>query len=210
MSYLPIVRHPDEIQPTESRLYFFDTNVWLEILNPFPNDNSLKPYLSLWRRLSDAGLPFVVVNSLLVSELFNTFLRTRFNRWRKLPAVADQLLADGLRMRGEVIDYKRHYRPTKEHQDLVTLLRDEFSAYEYLMDYPEPDHDLDRVLLPRMLVNYKSDTDFNDRYYTEFCKERQIVLVTHDSDFFIGGLEVVTANVNTLKRYAEIKKPGSS
>lgn len=210
MGQLSVVIHPDEveIQPDASRLYFFDANVWLEVLSFSPNLND--PYLKLWRRLSERGIPCVVVNPVLVSEVFNAFLRIRYKRWARLPDTEATLLREGKRLKGDLIDYKKHYRPTQEHQELVEYLLGEFSAYDsYLLTYPEPDRDLDRVVLPRMLANLKSDADFNDRYYTEFCRERNLIMVTHDGDFFVSGLEVVTANPALLAQYGTGRKSGS-
>jgi predicted nucleic acid-binding protein len=208
MKEIPLIVHPDEaqIQPDASRLYFFDANIWLQLLQRQNTNKELQPYVRLWDRLSNEGLPFVVVNPVLVSEVFNTFLRIRFNRWRRLPATAEQLLTSGARQHGDEIDYKRHYRPTEEYRSWLRIMLDEFSSYGYLRAEPAEPRDVDQPILTQLLDGFGSDADFNDQYYVEYCRQCGLVLVTQDGDFYPRGLEVITANQKTLDTYADMQR----
>jgi predicted nucleic acid-binding protein len=202
MGYKPIVIHPDTIQPDESRLYFFDANIWLQLLNRYTIAPDLRPYVDLWDRLAEKGEPFAVVNAVVLSEVVNRFLRNRFDRWAALPATIQQLRANGQLGQAARPNFKRHYRPTEECKSDTRLLLDEFYAYTYFFQYLDLPQESE--LLPAMLEHYSADNDFNDQYYKLLCEKHSLTLVTHDGDFFVGGIEVVTTNRRTQHLYAQM------
>jgi len=64
----------------------------------------------------------------------------------------------------------------------------------------------DSEIIPQLLDKYSADGDFNDQYYKMLCERAELILVTHDGDFYVGGIEVVTANQKTLRKYEDMKR----
>lgn len=201
--HLPVIYHPKDVQPAPSRLYFFDANVWLQLLSPFKVRPDMQPYVDLWRKLKEAGTPCVVANAVLVSEIFNRYLRLRFEVWKSAPATITELQKTGLWSNGDKIDYKRHFRPSQACNDYLKLLLATWDETAYLVTYKATE--VESTIVPAMLKKYGKQSDFNDRYYIEFCKAYDLWLVSHDGDFYTGGLKVVTANNDILNKYAEMK-----
>ena len=202
--HLPLIFHPDEVQPAPSRLYFFDANVWLQLLRPYKVRPDMSPYVKLWRQLKGAGMPCIVANAVLVSEVFNRYLRLRFDVWKTLPATITALQQTGRWSSGDKIDYKTHFRPSQTYKDYLELLLADWNDIAYLVTYLPTE--VESSIVPEMLRSYSKRADFNDRYYIEFCKAHKLWLVSHDGDFYTGGLTVVTANRDILGKYAEMKK----
>jgi predicted nucleic acid-binding protein len=193
----PIIFHPTEIQPADDRLYFFDANVWLQLLRPYNVRPDMRPYVELWRKLRATGRQCIVANAVVVSEVFNRFLRIRFDEWKRSPEAAAIL-------KGASADYKRDFRPSVAHKDSVDLFLGNWQDIAYYVTYLETE--VESSIVPEMLKSYRTQTDFNDRYYTEFCKAHNLRLVSHDGDFYVGGLEVVTANQSIIDKYREMNR----
>ena len=163
------------------------------------------PYVNLWRRLrAAAGTPCVVVNTLVVSEVMNRYLRIRYEAW------ADELatrlaLQNARKIRGDArIEYKRHFRPSEKFKEYVQLFLADWEDIAPHVRYQE--QEVESSILPAMLKKYGSQTDFNDKYYVAFCRAHGLWLVSHDGDLYTGGLNVVTANEKVLKKYEDMKR----
>lgn len=200
MKHHPHIVHPDEVQPADDdRLYFFDANVWLLLLRPYHVNTEMRPYVNLWRRLLATGQQCVVGNAVVVSEVFNRFLRIHFDQWKKSAEAAHLL-------QGATADYKRHFRPSQGHKDAEELFRATWQDYEPSVIYLETE--VESKIVPELLKSHQQETDFNDRYYSAFCKAHCLRLVSHDGDFFVGGVEVITANNKLITKYKEMIAKG--
>lgn len=204
-AHLPKIFHPDTIQPAPNRLYFFDANVWLELFSPvLSRRDFMRPYVALWQRLQTHGQPCVVANAVVVSEVVNRFLRLRFDIWRDAPQTAIDLKAAGELSAGGRIDYKRHFRGTQVYKDALDLFLGAWDEISWLVTFQEKE--VESLILPAMLRKYGKQTDFNDKFYVEFCRAHGLWLVTHDGDFYAGGINVVTANNDTIAQYEAMKR----
>ncbi|UYZ64921.1 hypothetical protein [Hymenobacter weizhouensis] len=202
---LPRIYHPDTVQPAPSRLYFFDANVWLEVISPpLSRRTFMRPYMALWRRLQEAGQPCIVANAVLVSEIMNRFLRLRFDVWREAPGTLTALQASGDLTGNQRIDFKRHFRGSEPYKDALNQFLAAWDEVSYFVTYLQAE--VESSIVPAMLLNYGKQSDFNDKYYAEFCKAHGLWLVSHDGDFYVGGLNVVTANEESLAKYEEMKR----
>lgn len=164
----------------------------------------MRPYVALWQRLREYGQPCVVANAVVVSEVVNRFLRLRFDVWRNSPQTATDLRANGELSAGERIDYKKHFRGTPIYKATLDLFLAAWDEISWYIVYKE--NEVESSIVPAMLRKYGKQTDFNDKFYVEFCKAHELWLVTHDGDFYAGGITVITANENILEQYEEMKR----
>ncbi len=159
-------------------IFFFDTNVWLYIYGPVAyQDWKSGIYSSALKKMHDLGCP-IYTNSMVISEFINSFARMEFKQQFTFTRFKDFRNSSAFLSTAEEIAYnvKRILN--------ITLRCDSDIA------------DLDLV----HIVEYfeTGSYDFNDLIFTEICKSRNMVLVTHDGDFKGSGLEVLTANRKLL------------
>ena len=176
------------------RLYFFDANVWLYIL-----DRSLQPpyheqvYIDFWERLTSSGAnKVVVVNSLLVSEILNTYLRIKFESYKE-----EQIIYNG-KSKKEVnsLSFKNDYRGSLDYRTNLLGFKSEFSAYSYFIEVVNDR--AEEVDIMEMLEQMSNNSDFNDVYYQHFCRVNNFPIVTHDGDFRCKEIPILTCHRDLL------------
>lgn len=179
-----------------NRLYFFDANVWLLILDPpLPLNHLQQAYIDFWGQLVntyDGSRKLVAVNTVLISEVLNTYLRIRFSSYK------DELVALGKETRKEVskFDFKRDYRTSKSYEGSLISFQDDMSSYNsYIEAF---DDKAQEIGLLNLLSTMPTGADFNDLYYYEFCKRYQFPIVTHDGDFNYTDHQILTCNPKLL------------
>ncbi|WP_026462504.1 hypothetical protein [Adhaeribacter aquaticus] len=184
-----------KIKP-DNRLYFFDANVWLLIIDrPLQPQYFEQPYIDFWDSLiasqrKDEKL--IAVNSLLISEIFNAFLRIRFNNFKKALIYKGQLSNTEI----NIYDFKRDYRKTKDCERDVKLFSSEFLAYS---DYVQIFNDsAEKIDLFNFINSFSFDADFNDLFYHKFCKINNLPIVTNDGDFAFNNIEIISNNRKLL------------
>lgn len=177
------------------RLYFFDANVWLFIL-----DRSLQPkyyeqaYIDFWEKLTSLQevKKVVVANSLLISEVFNRYLRIKFEIYKK------ELIEYHRKPKHEVekFTFKDNYRGTINYQENFVAFTSEFIAYDSYIEIINDN--AEEVGIMEMLDEMSSNSDFNDVYYQRFCKTKDFPIVTHDGDFKFKGVQILTCHRDLL------------
>lgn len=177
------------------RLYFFDANIWLLIL-----DRSLQPkyyeqvYIDFWDKLT--SLPearkVVVANSLLISEVFNRYLRIKFESYKK--EQIEYLKKPKLEI--EKLTFKEDYRGSIDYQENFVAFTSEFTAYDSFIEIINDK--AEEVNIMEMLNDMSTNSDFNDVYYQRFCKLNGFPIVTHDGDFRFKGTPILTCNKDLL------------
>jgi len=184
-----------KIKP-DTRLYFFDANVWLLIIDrPLQPQYFEQPYIDFWDSLiaSQRGEEkLIAVNSLLISEIFNAFLRIRFNNFKKALVYKNQLSKESINN----YEFKRDYRRTNECETDVKLFSSEFLAYSaYIQIFNDG---AEKVDMFKFIKDFSYDADFNDIFYHEFCKLNNLPIVTNDGDFAFNDIEIITNNRKLL------------
>ncbi|MBA9078436.1 hypothetical protein [Rufibacter quisquiliarum] len=179
-----------------NRLYFFDANVWLWILNP-----PLQPkyyeeaYLNFWRILIEktTDKKVAVVNTLLLSEILNRYLRIRFVVYKNELLESRKLDEKGINK----LDFKKDYRTTQDYQNSLESFKDDLAAYASYIEFN--DSGLEQIDSMQTLMNITPDSDFNDTIYYNFCIINQYAIVTHDGDFAFPDIPILTCNKSLLE-----------
>jgi hypothetical protein len=199
-----------QINPENFPFYFFDSNVWiaqLRSLNSVPQSSDA-PYLSFFEDVVELNeldrskkpsiKPKIIVTSLLLSEIFNGYMRQ--------VAMKVYYTNEGLKMRlaqsaaesnWRHYDFKKHYRKTDDYRLQLKKLKSDFLAY---LDYMEFRDDGFKALIPATIIHSITDEcDFNDFLYYYSLADQGIPIVTNDSDFCFQDISIITSNYNLLK-----------
>ena len=196
------------------QLFFFDSNVWLFIFNQSINQNSAAfhygaPYVKFWEKITQAVTkpgdpdptatvverPVAAISSLVVTETLNAHLRKGFKTFKETLRRKGGLTSAQI----DALDYKQDFRDKEpRYRTLFELCQAEFEVAARYLKVVTGDK-LDQNIL-QMLSGTTHTQDFNDRYYAELCKQHELILVTHDSDFAVPGITVVTANATLLAK----------
>lgn len=137
-----------------------------------------KAYSNFLQSVKSVGAT-IFINSLILSEFSNRYLRMDFEQWKKEQGVPD-------------LDFKKHFIGTDRYKDTVTEIRQNVKA---IMKICEKMSDNFNAINLDNVFTHLTEIDFNDSYYIEFVPLIRAKLVTDDSDFIRyknHDLEVVT------------------
>lgn len=154
--------------PKSSDLFFLDNNIWMFLFCPIGNHSKTqqKVYSSFFQSIISAKAT-IFVNSLILSEFANSFLRIDFEQWKK----KQQLYG---------ANYKKDYIPTQQYKDTVSAIT---AAINNILSLSEKKPDDFHMINIDSICNNFQTVDFNDCYLVEFCRNNSLKLVTDDKDF---------------------------
>jgi len=201
------IKNISSYQVNSQPYYFLDANVWIAILSSSVTDKTKEyetPYLIFFEEIIEKNTqltpkiekilknqklytPKIVITSMLMSEIFNTYMRN----------IAMPLCLG--KQGAKESNYKQHYRPTEDHEERLEELKSNFLAY---YDYMHIIDDRFTDLNPKQICNkISSKSDFNDEYYCALMSWYNIPILTHDKDFLTKDVEVIT-NQQALLKFA--------
>ncbi len=154
--------------PRSSDIFFFDNNVWMYIFCPLGNYNKAKQsiYSSLLQNITSAK-GTIFINSLILSEFTNRYLRMDFEQWKKQNNYYN-------------FGFKKDYIGTEQYRDTVKEIK---RIINIILSFCEKSSDnFNAVNLDEVLKHF-SDIDFNDSYYLELANIDNLKIVTDDNDF---------------------------
>ena len=182
--------------PITSTFYFIDANVWIYALQDDDwMENWQQVYSEFFYDILDSTLdppPKILMPSVLISEILNTYLRSiAMREYKKEQDISDR----------EPFTFKQHYRPTQHYRDNYDQLCDDIKAFRKGLHFIS-----DELIVsenPAFLASSEESLDFNDNFFYLLCKEFQkanpVVIVTNDGDFEIKDIPILTRNHNLLK-----------
>lgn len=175
--------------------YFVDANVWIYSLQKFEDlEHWENSYYQFFFDIVDSTLdpqPKIILPTLLISEIVNTYLR-KF-------AIPEYKLENGI-ADTTPFEFKRDYRPTQHYTD----------SFEKIMDDIQSLHASIKFYDDRLVANDKSillnksigQFDYNDYLYYSLCKElnksERVIMLTNDGDFQVSDFEIITSNRTLL------------
>lgn len=177
----------DKSAPIEGKVYLFDSNVWKYILvspqNPINVENAYINFFEAIINLSSnprcKKKPFIYLNGLILSEVYNAFMRSHWDAYR----VSEN----------SSITFKE-YRLTKDFNAWLIDIKSNFRAYKQYLNIEN-----DLMFRPEeILFDIPSFSDYNDHYYFKIAQAKGLSIVTHDGDFKYPSVEILTKNNNLL------------
>lgn len=185
----------------KDQLYFFDANVWIFALDYFTSNNPgyKEKYRDIFYEVIDnpKNKAKAVVCSLLVSEVINTYMKRV-----ALPLFIEEH-HNGVQP--ENFDFKTDYRghSTNHFKGYFDLIKDNVNAF--LKDQKNVliiDDGFNSHFAQGIVTDCPASFDFNDFYYYRLIKEisssNKISVVTHDGDWKVKDIDIITAEKKLL------------
>jgi hypothetical protein len=154
--------------PKSSDVFLFDTNIWLFLFCPLGGTRKIQQQIySSFLKGVKTSRSTIFINSLILSEFANAFLRLDFNLWVESK-------------RPNKVTYKKDYVGTSRYKETVKLVT--YSITE-ILKYCNKGTDNFNSLEINRILNHLQIIDFNDSYYIELSAFSKYKIVTDDHDF---------------------------
>lgn len=182
MTVVTKITHINDYSPNVGDRLFFDANIWLAIYGPSPAHWTQTPCSSLFYKLIKNNID-IYTNSLIISEVVNSWARLEFNQQRT------------------VLNFKTNeFKKFRETPEYLNVAEEISINIEKILRWSKRfDSGLESIDMEIINSKYKSGTyDFNDLIFREICKANNFILVTNDRDFCTTDVNILTANSNML------------
>jgi len=155
-------------EPKSRDIFFFDNNIWMLLYCPIGNYHSKKQKeYSAFYKLILQSKASVFVNSLVLSEFCNAWLRLEFNQWKKDPKHISA-------------DYKKDFVPTETFKQTVEDIKP--IVKRIIQSSHQAADDFNSINIDNIFRHFGM-VDFNDSYYVELALRNGWKIVTDDRDF---------------------------
>ena len=183
MAILDIRKH----NPSRDNKYFLDTNVWMHLFSPttkYPDKHS-PPYIAFYDKARREGSK-VYVATMVISEFVNSCLRLDCE-------------AQGISRK----NYKKTYRLSRPYFKMMEAMR--HIVINKILIKSEFLNDNMSKMSFNTVFSDANHTDFNDAYFSNLIKDKDIILVTNDGDFhhLANNHTILTANRKLLRSYRD-------
>ncbi len=179
--------------------YFLDANVWIAALKSMRNASTPSQdttYVNFFDSIVQINawigtkhekkfnvFPKFVMNSMLVSEIFNAYMRNVSMKAFYGPNYASK-------------EFKRDYRKSSDYEVQLSLLVADLKSYQDCINIV---NDMCREVDPFSVLGSMNNTvDFNDAYYCHYLYDQKIPIVTNDGDFAFQDIDIITSNPKLL------------
>lgn len=179
--------------PAPGCKYLFDANVWLAVLDINFSEHFLTPYVDFFNSVYESRLSpkaTIVMPSILLSEVFNRLMNDIFykNFLISHPKSDDQTKAS---------HYKKVYRRAPEYAKDISIAAAQIRAYHQNVTFLSDS--FDTFTFKQMTKNIPIQLDFNDHLYCLLAKKLGLTVVTHDSDFAVEDIRILTTRRDLLQ-----------
>ena len=165
------------IPSLKDRTVFFDANSLIYIFWPTsPDSQAATDYGSMMATLLKNGAN-LVVNENVISEIINRVIRLEFNK-SNMPK-----------------DQFKEYRDSPEgksvQEDIYKIIKNLILSKFQVINEVFSKEELNNLLVV-------SSLDFNDKLIELLCKKKGMILLTHDQDFSLSDIDILSANSKLL------------
>lgn len=154
--------------PRSSDLFLFDNNIWMYLFCPLGNYNQKRQeiYSSFLQSVKVANST-VFINSMVLSEFANSYLRMDFGQWKNEFGFPDA-------------DFKKSFVGTDRYMDTVEEIK---INIQKILKFCERTTDSFNAVDMSNIFGHFVNIDFNDSYYLELSRLNNWKMVTDDRDF---------------------------
>ena len=171
------IKHINNYSPSNGDMLFFDANVWLAICGPSPTYWAQSPCSYLLDKSIKNNID-IYTNSLIISEVVNTWTRLEFHQ---------QQIQLGFK--------PNEFKTFRKTPQFLDVAEDICINIEKILSWSKRDSSLDSIDIEIIISKYGSGTyDFNDLVFRDICKANDFILVTNDHDFCTTDINILTAN----------------
>ncbi len=171
-------------KPKFTEAFLLDNNVWMFLFCPIGNyskDKKQREYSAFFKELV-SNKNTIIINSLILSEFANSYLKLEFNLWKKLPENNGRL------------EYKSDFVGSPKFLEAVEDVK--ISIKSILKVAEKFSDDFNAIDIEDVFSNF-GKSDFNDSYYIALAQFKKYKIVTDDFDFYDNNtldIEIITAN----------------
>lgn len=154
--------------PKFSDLFFFDNNIWMYLFCPLGNyqQHRQKAYSNFLKDIQTSRST-IFINSLILSEFTNRYLRMDFEQWKKSS--------------GEIVaEFKKDFIGSTRYNSTVEEIKIHINR---ILKICEKKSDNFNAVDMEKVISHLKHIDFNDSYYLEYAQMNKMKIVTDDSDF---------------------------
>jgi predicted nucleic acid-binding protein len=172
-------------QPELNKIYLFDTNVWLAVLEDFFFDTRYKPYTDFFNKLISQTIgnaPKIALPAVLISEILNRVLRDIYYP-SYIDSFEDPTITD------MTLSFKKYRNTDQYEKDLAFVLG---SIRQYHNSLVFVSDNFGQYTSKQILKNLPTHLDYNDYLYTIIAKEQNLIIVTNDADFSVEDIPIYT------------------
>lgn len=157
-----------------SNSVFFDANILIYLFWPSPSKNNLsEKYARIFAALLKKNIS-LYTNTFVISEVINRILRIEW----------DNQTSKKINFK----DFRNSECGKTVQNDVFDIIKDRILKTFSITDKHLTNKDFDKLLVVDSL-------DFNDKVIVETCKEFNLILLTHDSDFSSTDLDILSLNI---------------
>ena len=163
----------------KNRTVFFDANPLIYIFWPTTTDSKeADDYGSILATLMKNNVN-LVINEIVLSEIINRVLRTEFNK-TELP-------------KEKFKEFRDSAEGKSVQEDIYKIIKNRILNIFQITNESFSKEDFDSMLTVTKL-------DFNDKLIELLCKKKNMLLLTHDFDFSLSDVDILSANRNFKSR----------
>lgn len=171
--------------PSSQDNFFFDTNIWIFLFCSIGNHkpSKQKVYSGFFSRLRERNAS-IFINSLVLSEFCNVWLRIEFDTWKK------QTINVGK------TNFKKDFVGTPKYNQTIEDIK--YAIQQILAVTLKCSDEFNSINFVNV-INQFGKADFNDAYYAVLAEKKSWKIVTDDGDFdklTIPTLTIITDNQN--------------
>ena len=171
--------------PSSQDNFFFDTNIWIFLFCSIGNHkpSKQKVYSSFFSRVRQRNAS-IFINSLVLSEFCNVWLRIEFKEWLKQPANYTKTR------------YKEDFVGTPKYNQTVEDIK--YALQQILAVTLKCSDEFNSINFDSVISQF-GKVDFNDAYYSILAEKKNWKIVTDDGDFkklLLPTLTIITDNLN--------------
>lgn len=184
--------------------YFFDAHVWVYKLKPKAKPSGHETmYSKLFDNIVGNDETTIVVSPILLSEVINICLKMDFLTYvhNRVPKIIFNTALH------EKNYYKEVYRNTQEYENSYLDLLDDITQYKSKFVLSE--NHFGRPTIDDYLNYPGNRLDYNDYLYSKVFEKSEVKFITHDIDFLVEGIEILTYNQKLIDKPYIVKPPSS-
>lgn len=166
--------------------FFFDNNIWMYLLCPIGNFNAKrqKEYSKFLNYIQQRQ-NHIYINSLVLSEFSNRYLRLDYDITRSDPKNA-----------GQYNDFKKDFVGSNDYKSTVAAIK--IQMKNILKICQKCSDEFNSINIDEILSVF-TGIGFNDSYYIHFAKTKNLIIVTDDSDFLKSNIPDLGLTILTFK-----------